>query len=91
LRFQAISDCYAATLLVIIVTAVSASFLVDVRPIDQSAMSGWYQFYFLLAMLAGLAFGLLVLFHVPSPPRSSVDAASGTSAQPQQKWHVSIH
>ena len=38
LRRQALVDCYTVTLFALIVPAFSSSFLLDVRPIDQSGM-----------------------------------------------------
>lgn len=83
LRFQAISDCYSISLSVFVFAIFNASSLVDMRPIDQSGMAGWYWLYLLLTALVTVVFGLLVLFHVPSPSPALVDTAPETAAQPQ--------
>lgn len=83
LRRQAIVDCSTVTLFAIIVAAFSSSFLVDVRPIDQSGMGGWYGLYIVLVMLAGVMIAVLTLFHAPSPSPTSVDVIPETAAQPR--------
>jgi len=82
LRAQAISDCYVATLSVFVFAAFNASSLADTRPIDQSGMAGWYWLYLLLTALVTVVFGLLVLFHAPSPSPAPVDTHPGATAQP---------
>ncbi len=84
LRRQAIVDCYIVTLFAIIVPTFSFSSLLDVRPIDQSGMEGWYELYIALVALAGTVIALLTLFHTPSPSPMSVDATPETAAQPEQ-------
>jgi len=82
LRFQAISDCYSICLSVFVFAVFNASSLADMRPIDQSRMAGWYWLYLLLTALVTVVFGLLVLFHAPSPSPAPVDTHPGATAQP---------
>jgi hypothetical protein len=84
LRRQAIVDCYTVTLFALIVPAFSSSFLLDVRPIDQSGMGNWYELYIALVVLAGTVIAVLTLFHAPSPSPTSVDATPETVAHPEQ-------
>jgi hypothetical protein len=84
LRRQALVDCYTVTLFALIVPAFSSSFLLDVRPLDQSGMDVWYELYIALVALAGTVIALLTLFHTPSPSPTPVDATSEATAQPEQ-------
>lgn len=82
LRFQAISDCYSISLSVFVFAVFNASSLVDMRPIDQSGMAGWYWLYLVLTALVAIVFGLLALFHTPSPFPAPIDTHPGATAQP---------
>jgi hypothetical protein len=81
-HFQAISDCYAISLAVFVFAVFNASSLADMRPVDQSGMAGWYWLYLLLTALVTLVFGLVVLFHAPSPSPAPVGTHPGATAQP---------